>query len=81
MSFIQIGFLAALAALAIPVIVHLVFRQRAKKVELGTLRFLRVVLEHNARRRRVMRMRVDIDNPAGGKPAAGERERPARSLV
>ncbi len=55
MSFIQIGFLAALAALAIPVIIHLVFRQRAKRVELGTLRFLRVVLEHNARRRRVMR--------------------------
>jgi hypothetical protein len=55
MSFIQIGFLGALAALAIPIIVHLVFRQRPKKVELGTLRFLRVVLEHNARRRRVMR--------------------------
>ena len=55
MSFIQIGFLGALAALAIPIIIHLVFRQRAKKVDLGTLRFLRVVLEHNARRRRVMR--------------------------
>src|SRR5688500_15742394 len=55
MSFIQIGFLAALAALAIPIIVHLVFRQRPKRVELGTLRFLRVALEHNARRRRVMR--------------------------
>jgi hypothetical protein len=55
MSFIQIGFLGALAALAIPIIVHLVFRQRPKRVELGTLRFLRVVLEHNARRRRVMR--------------------------
>ncbi len=55
MSFIQIGFLAALAALAVPIIVHLVFRQRPKRVELGTLRFLRVVLEHNARRRRVMR--------------------------
>jgi hypothetical protein len=55
MSFIQIGFLGALAALAIPIIVHLVFRQRAKRVELGTLRFLRIVLEHNARRRNVMR--------------------------
>lgn len=55
MSFVQIGFLAAFAALAIPIIVHLVFRQRPKRVELGTLRFLRVVLEHNARRRRVMR--------------------------
>lgn len=55
MSFIQAGFLWALAALAVPIIVHLVFRQRPKRVELGTLRFLRVVLEHNARRRRVMR--------------------------
>jgi hypothetical protein len=55
MSFIQIGFLAALAALAVPIIVHLVFRQRAKRADLGTLRFLRIVLEHNARRRRVMR--------------------------
>src|SRR5262245_35491337 len=55
MSFVQIGFLGALAALAVPIIVHLVFRQRPKRVELGTLRFLRVVLEHNARRRRVMR--------------------------
>src|SRR5262245_15653005 len=55
MSFVQIGFLAAFAALAIPIIVHLVFRQRPKRVELGTLRFLREVLEHNARRRRVMR--------------------------
>jgi hypothetical protein len=55
MSFIQIGFLTALAALAVPIIVHLVFRQRAKRADLGTLRFLRIVLEHNARRRRVMR--------------------------
>jgi hypothetical protein len=55
MSFVQIGFLAALGGLAIPIIIHLVFRQRPKRVELGTLRFLRIVLEHNARRRRVMR--------------------------
>src|SRR5262245_40402487 len=55
MSFIQIGFLSALAALAVPIIIHLVFRQRPKRVELGTLRFLRIVLEQNARRRRVMR--------------------------
>src|SRR5262245_19842289 len=55
MSFVQIGFLAALGGLAIPIVIHLVFRQRPKRVELGTLRFLRVVLEHNARRRRVMR--------------------------
>jgi len=55
MSFLQIGFLTALGALAIPIIVHLVFRQRPRRAELGTLRFLRVVLAHNARRRRIMR--------------------------
>ena len=55
MSFIQTGFLFALIGLAIPVIVHLVFRQKARRVELGTLRFLRKVLEQNARKRRVMR--------------------------
>lgn len=55
MSFIQIGFLGALAAMAIPIVIHLVFRQKTRKVELGTLRFLRAVLEQNARRRRVMR--------------------------
>ncbi|HEX5445349.1 MAG TPA: BatA domain-containing protein, partial [Pirellulales bacterium] len=55
MSFIQVGFLSAFAALAIPVIIHLVFRQKARRVDLGTLRFLRVVLQQNARRRRVMR--------------------------
>src|SRR5262245_21546414 len=55
LSFLQIGFLGALAALAIPVVIHLVFRQRSKRVDLGTLRFLKVVLQQNARRRRVMR--------------------------
>lgn len=55
MSFVQIGFLGALSTLAIPILIHLVFRQRPKRVDLGTLRFLRTVLEHNARRRRVMR--------------------------
>lgn len=55
MSFVQIGFLGALAAMAIPIVIHLVFRQKTRRVELGTLRFLREVLERNARRRRVMR--------------------------
>src|SRR6185437_7147020 len=50
MSFVQIGFLGALAAMAIPIVIHLVFRQKTRRVDLGTLRFLRVVLERNARR-------------------------------
>jgi aerotolerance regulator-like protein/VWA domain-containing protein len=55
MSFLQIGFLTALGALAIPIVIHLVFRQRPRRADLGTLRFLRIVLAQNARRRRVMR--------------------------
>ncbi len=54
MSFLQIGFLAALVALAIPIIIHLVFRPRARRAPLGTLRFLQLVLAQHARRRRLM---------------------------
>jgi hypothetical protein len=55
MSFIQIAFLGAAVAVAIPIVIHLVFRQKTRRADLGTLRFLRVVLERNSRRRRVMR--------------------------
>ncbi|MEX0585408.1 MAG: BatA domain-containing protein, partial [Pirellulales bacterium] len=54
-SFLQASLLAGLAALAVPVLIHLFFRLKTKRVELGTIRFLRVVLEENARRRKVMR--------------------------
>ena len=54
-SFLQTAFLSGLAALAVPVLIHLFFRLKTKRVELGTIRFLRAVLEENARRRRVMR--------------------------
>src|SRR3984957_18561309 len=55
MHFVQIGMLGALAALAIPIIIHLMFRQRARTVDLGTLQFLKIVLRDNARRRRLKR--------------------------
>ena len=54
-SFLQTAFLSGLAALAVPVLIQLFFRLKTKRVELGTIRFLRAVLEENARRRRVMR--------------------------
>src|SRR5947199_4624435 len=54
MSFLQIGFLAALAAVAIPIVIHSVFRPRARRASLGTLRFLQIVLAQHARRRRLM---------------------------
>ena len=55
MGFIQTAFLGALAAVAIPVVIHLIFRRRSRRVDLGTIRFLKVVLKENARRRRIQR--------------------------
>jgi hypothetical protein len=55
MQFVQVGMLGALAALAIPIIIHLMFRSRARPVDLGTLQFLKVVLRDNARRRKLRR--------------------------
>jgi hypothetical protein len=55
MGFIQLGFLGALGALLIPILIHLLFRQRSRPMELGTLQFLKVVLRENAQRRRVRR--------------------------
>ena len=55
MLFIQTAFLGALAAIAVPVVIHLMFRTQARKVSLGTLRFLKQVLERNAQRQRIMR--------------------------
>ena len=55
MGFVQAGFLAALGALAIPIVIHLIFRRQTKLVHLGTLRFLKIVLKENSRRRKVKR--------------------------
>jgi hypothetical protein len=53
-SFLQSPFLYGAAAIAVPILIHLFFRLRTKRVDLGTIRFLRTVLEENARRRKVM---------------------------
>lgn len=55
MNFIQAGMLAALGALAVPIVVHLMFRRQARPVDLGTLQFLKVVLRQNTRRRKLKR--------------------------
>lgn len=55
MQFVQPALLGLLAAVAIPIVIHLLFRRRSRKVELGTLRFLRIVLEENAKRRKLKR--------------------------
>src|SRR5437660_5677732 len=54
-EFVQPQFLWALLGLAIPIVIHLMFRRRSRKVDLGTLRFLRLVLTENARRRKLKR--------------------------
>ena len=55
LGFIHLGFLAAAVAVAVPVLIHLLFRPRARKVEIGTLFFLRLVLRDSARRRKFRR--------------------------
>jgi Aerotolerance regulator N-terminal/von Willebrand factor type A domain len=55
LGFIHLGFLAAGAAVAVPIVIHLLFRQRARRVEIGTIYFLRVVLQDQARRRKIRR--------------------------
>ena len=55
LSFVHLGFLAAGAAVAVPIVIHLLFRQRARRVEIGSLFFLRLVLRDQARRRKVRR--------------------------
>jgi hypothetical protein len=51
MGFVQASMLAALAAVALPIIAHLIFRRRSRPVDLGTLRFLKVAVRQDTRRR------------------------------
>jgi Aerotolerance regulator N-terminal len=55
LGFIHLGFLAAAAAVAVPILIHLLFRPRARKMEIGSLWFLRLVMRDSARRRKVRR--------------------------
>src|SRR5437588_10813305 len=51
MGFVQASLLAALAAVILPVLAHLVFRRRSRPVDLGTLRFLKIAVRRDTRRR------------------------------
>ncbi|MFO0906301.1 MAG: VWA domain-containing protein [Pirellulales bacterium] len=53
MNFIHLGFLAAGAAIAIPIAIHLLFRQKARVVPIGSIRFLQQVVREHQRRRRI----------------------------
>lgn len=56
MDFVQASLLAGLGAVVLPVLVHLLFRRRARSVDLGTLRFLKVAVRQDTRRRRLKRL-------------------------
>jgi hypothetical protein len=47
--------LAALGAVVLPILAHLIFRRRARPVDLGTLRFLKIAVRHDTRRRTLKR--------------------------
>jgi hypothetical protein len=51
MGFVQASMLAAMAAVALPVLAHLMFRRRSRPVDLGTLRFLKIAVRQDKRRR------------------------------
>jgi hypothetical protein len=53
LSFIQAGFLAAGLAAAVPLMIHLLFRQRARRLTIGSVRFLHQVIREHRRRRRI----------------------------
>lgn len=52
-SLIHAGFMAAGLAVAVPVIIHLLFRQKTRTVPIGSVRFLHQVVREHRRRRRV----------------------------
>lgn len=50
---IHAGFLAAGLAVALPVVIHLLFRQKTRTLPIGSVRFLHQVVREHRRRRRV----------------------------
>ena len=54
LSFVSVGFLVAgAAAAAIPIVIHLLLKQRARMVPIGTVRFLENVIHRHRRRQRI----------------------------
>ncbi len=53
LSFVQQGFLFATAAAAVPIAIHLMLKQRARRVEVGSLRFVRQLVRQQNRMRRL----------------------------
>jgi hypothetical protein len=55
LGLIHLGFLVAAAAVAVPVLVHLLLRPRARRMDIGTHRFLNIALKESTRSRKLRR--------------------------
>ncbi|MGB7734213.1 MAG: BatA domain-containing protein, partial [Thermoguttaceae bacterium] len=54
-NLIHAGFLAAAAAVSIPILIHLLLRPHPRQMPIGTLRFLRLAMKETKRRRKIRR--------------------------
>jgi uncharacterized membrane protein len=52
---VQTGMLAGLLALAVPYIIHLMFRQKPREFKMGSVRFLREIMEKHRNRKKILR--------------------------
>jgi hypothetical protein len=55
LSLIHPAFLAATAAVAVPILIHLLLRPRTRRMDIGSVRFLQRALRDSTRRRKVRR--------------------------
>jgi hypothetical protein len=56
MNFIHVGFaIAGAAAMTLPIWIHLLLKQRARSVEIGSIRFLKDVIRRTRNRQRIQR--------------------------
>lgn len=52
---VQTGMLAGLIALVVPYVIHLMFRQKPRDVQMGSVRFLREIMEKHRNRKKIFR--------------------------
>lgn len=55
-SYLNAPFLYVLGAVSLPIIIHLLFKKRRKKILFSTLRFLKIATRENARRNRIKQL-------------------------
>lgn len=65
LGFVHVGFLATGAAVAVPLVLHLVLRPRARPVDIGTLQFFRVAARNRSLPRRIRHLLLLATRLAG----------------